>query len=141
MQSIIQVRNEEGLFTSLQDFCARVDLVQVNKRMIENLIKGGAFDSVEGNKRQLLEILDQCLEQGNEIRRSKNSAQMSLFDFAEETGLTSRYAPIPLPDMPDFSSQELLAMKNRFWVCMSAAILWMIIHRYWQRKLLPRWRN
>ena len=46
--------------------------------MIENLIKGGAFDSVEGNKRQLLEILDQCLEQGNEIRRSKNSAQMSL---------------------------------------------------------------
>ncbi len=113
MQSIIQVRNEEGPFTSLQDFCARVDLGQVNKRMIENLIKGGAFDSVVGNKRQLLEILDQCLEQGNEIRRSKNSAQMSLFDFAEETGLTSRYAPIPLPDMPDFSSQELLAMEKQ----------------------------
>ena len=96
MQSIIQVRNEEGPFTSLQDFCARVDLSQVNKRMLENLIKGGAFDSLEGSKRQMLEILDQCLEQGNEIRRSKASAQISLFDFAEETGLTSRYAPIPL---------------------------------------------
>ncbi len=43
MQSIIQVRNEDGPFTSLQDFCARVDLSQVNKRMLENLIKGGAF--------------------------------------------------------------------------------------------------
>ena len=81
MQSIIQVRNEEGPFTSLQDFCARVDLSQVNKRMLENLIKGGAFDSLEGSKRQMLEILDQCLEQGNEIRRSKASAQISLFDF------------------------------------------------------------
>lgn len=113
MQSIIQVRNEEGPFVSLQDFCARVDLTQVNKRMVENLIKGGAFDSVEGNKRQLLEILEQCLEQGNEIRRSKTSAQISLFDFAEETGLTSRYAAIPLPDMPEFNSQELLAMEKQ----------------------------
>ena len=113
MQSIIQVRNEEGPFTSLQDFCARVDLSQVNKRMLENLIKGGAFDSLEGSKRQMLEILDQCLEQGNEIRRSKASAQISLFDFAEETGLTSRYAPIPLPDVPEFSKQELLAMEKQ----------------------------
>ncbi|MGM9526066.1 MAG: DNA polymerase III subunit alpha [Peptococcaceae bacterium] len=113
MQSIIQLRNTDGPFASLQDFCARVDLSQVNKRMIENLIKGGAFDSVAGNKRQLLDILDQCLEQGNEIRRSKESKQISLFDFAEETGLTSRYAPIALPDVPEFSQQELLAMEKQ----------------------------
>lgn len=113
MQSIIEVRQAEGAFTSLQDFCARVDLSQVNKRMIENLIKGGAFDSLEGNKRQLLAILDQCLEQGNEIRRSKASAQISLFDFAEETGLTSRYDPISLPDMAEYSRQELLAMEKQ----------------------------
>ena len=78
MQSIIQVRNEDGPFTSLQDFCARVDLSQVNKRMLENLIKGGAFDSLEGNKRQLLDILDLCLEQGNEIRRNRASQQLSI---------------------------------------------------------------
>lgn len=113
MQSIIQVRNEEGPFTSLQDFCARVDLSQVNKRMVENLIKGGAFDTLEGNKRQKLDILDQCLEQGNEIRRSKASAQISLFDFAEQTGLTSRYDPISLPELPEFTSQELLAMEKQ----------------------------
>ena len=114
MQSIIQIRNDDGPFASLQDFCARVDLSQVNKRMIENLIKGGAFDSVAGSKRQLLDILDLCLEQGNEIRRSKSSAQISLFDLDEEqTGLTSRYAPIPLPDVPEFSSQELLAMEKQ----------------------------
>ncbi len=114
MQSIIEIRNQDGPFASLQDFCARVDLSQVNKRMIENLIKGGAFDSVAGSKRQLLTILDLCLEQGHEILRSKSSAQISLFDFDEEqTGLTSRYAPIPLPDVPEFSSQELLAMEKQ----------------------------
>ena len=113
MQSIIEVRKADGPFTSLQDFCARVDLSQVNKRMMENLIKGGAFDSLEGNKQQKLAILDTCLEQGTEIRRSKASAQISLFDFGEETGLTERYAPIPLPPLPEFSSLELLAMEKQ----------------------------
>jgi len=113
MQSIIEVREADGPFTSLQDFCARVDLTQVNKRMMENLIKGGAFDSLEGNKQQKLDILDTCLEQGHEIRRSKASAQISLFDLGAETGLTSRYDPIPMPDLPEFSSQELLAMEKQ----------------------------
>lgn len=113
MQSIIEVRKADGPFKSLQDFCARVDLSQVNKRMMENLIKGGAFDSLEGNKQQKLAILDTCLEQGNEIRRSKASAQISLFDFGEETGLTDRYAPIQLPNLPEFSTQELLAMEKQ----------------------------
>ena len=112
MQSIIEVRQTDGPFTSLQDFCARVDLTHVNKRMMENLIKGGAFDSLEGSKRQKLIILDTCLEQGHEIRKSKASAQISLFDFGEETGLTSRYAPIPLPNLPEFEKQELLAMEK-----------------------------
>jgi DNA polymerase-3 subunit alpha len=106
------VRQTDGPFTSLQDFCARVDLTHVNKRMMENLIKGGAFDSLEGSKRQKLIILDTCLEQGHEIRKSKASAQISLFDFGEETGLTSRYAPIPLPNLPEFEKQELLAMEK-----------------------------
>lgn len=112
MQSIIQVRNEDGPFTSLQDFCARVDLSQVNKRMLENLIKGGAFDSLEGNKRQLLDILDLCLEQGNEIRRNKASQQLSLFDFTGQSE-QSGYGVIPLPDMPEFSTRELLDMEKQ----------------------------
>ncbi len=112
MQSIIQVRNEDGPFTSLQDFCARVDLSQVNKRMLENLIKGGAFDSLGGNKRQLLDILDLCLEQGNEIRRNKASQQLSLFDFTGQSE-QSGYGVIPLPDMPEFSTRELLDMEKQ----------------------------
>ncbi len=113
MESIIKERKENGPFTSLQEFCARVDLTHVNKRMIENLIKGGAFDTLEGSKSQLLAILDQCIEQGNEIRRSKESAQISLFDLGEETGLSNRYDPIPLPPIPEFTTQELLAMEKQ----------------------------
>ncbi len=112
-RSIIELRDTDGPFRSLQDFCARVDSSQVNKRMIENLIKGGAFDSLGGNKRQLLAILDRCVEEGNEIRRSKASAQLSLFDFAEQPGLTEGYEPIPLPDLEDFSLRERLALEKQ----------------------------
>lgn len=112
-ESIIALRELDGPFVSLQDFCARADLSIVNKRMIENLIKGGAFGSVPGNKHQLLAVLDECLEQGYQIQQSKNSNQMSLFDFAEETGLTSQFAPMQLPDLPEFTPQENLAMEKQ----------------------------
>lgn len=112
MEAIIAIREQDGLFSSLQDFCSRIDLRQVNKRMLENLIKGGAFGSVPGNKRQLLTILDECIAQGLAIQHSKSSAQISLFDLAEQSGLTQQYEPIELPLEDEFEPQELLAMEK-----------------------------
>lgn len=111
--SILEARNDEGRFKGLQDFCARVDLSQVNKRVLENLIKGGAFSSTEGNRMQLLSILDACIEQGNEMRKTLNSNQMSLFDFPDLSGLTRDFAPIPMADLPEFSHQEVLSMEKQ----------------------------
>lgn len=111
INAILQQR-EQGAFLSLQDFCARVEPQALNRRVMENLIKGGAFSSVEGTKAQLLQILDQCMEQGDKIHKDRNSSQLSLFDFAEETGLERNFDPIALPIVNDFTHQEVLAMEK-----------------------------
>jgi DNA polymerase-3 subunit alpha len=108
IEAIIAER-EKGPYKSLQDFCERVDLSHVNKRVIENLIKSGAFSSVRGSRAQLLEVLHICVEQGLSIQRQKNSNQMSLFDFG---GSTAVNPPINLPSARDFSSKEILQMEK-----------------------------
>lgn len=111
IQSIVEARAEK-LFTSLQDFCTRVDLLQLNKRVLENLIKSGAFSSVPGSRAQQLKILDRCIEQGHEVQKDRNSSQISLFDFAEISGLSREFDEIPLPDIPEFNTAEVLAMEK-----------------------------
>ncbi len=109
IQAILKER-ENGPFLSLQDFCARVDLNQLNRRVLENLIKAGAFSSIPGNRAQLLQILPQCIEQGLTVQREKNSNQLSLFDFAEKEEAYN--PPIPLPEIDDFTERELLQMEK-----------------------------
>lgn len=108
IEAIIAER-KNGPYQSLQDFCERVDLSHVNKRVIENLIKAGAFASVPGSRVQLLEVLHLCVEQGLGIQRQKNSNQISLFDFG---GNTAVHPPISFPPVRDFSSAEVLQMEK-----------------------------
>lgn len=109
IQTIIMERKEKP-FKSLQDFCERVDMTYVNKRVIENLIKGGAFSSVPGTRAQLLEILHTCMERGMLLQKDKDSRQMSLFDFNEQKTILN--PPIPLPEARDFSDKEILQMEK-----------------------------
>lgn len=68
--AIIEAREAEGPFQSLQDFCRRVDLSRgVNKRVLESLIRGGAFQSLTPNKRALLAILNECVAEGQALQR------------------------------------------------------------------------
>lgn len=107
----IIVERQNGTFQSLQDFCERVDLNHLNRRVLENLIKAGAFSSIPGTRAQLLEILPMCMEQGLAVQKEKNSNQLSLFDF---TSLKTDYnPPIPLPEIArDFSEKEILQMEK-----------------------------
>lgn len=109
IEAIVKER-ENGPFLSLQDFCERVDLGQVNRRVIENLIKAGAFSSVPGTRAQLLEILHACVEQGLSWQRLRNSDQLSLFDLAIDNGAAN--LTILLPDARDFTPQEVLQMEK-----------------------------
>lgn len=109
IEAILKER-ENGIFTSLQDFCERVDHRQINRRVMENLIKSGAFNSIPGTKAQLLEILHDCLEQGISWQKEKDSKQLSLFSFTEQK---EAYSPIiPLPKIRDFTEKEILQMEK-----------------------------
>ena len=68
---------KQGPFTSLFEFCQRVDLTHINKRMIENLILAGCFDSLGITRKQALSIMDECIELAVQVKQSQSSQQMS----------------------------------------------------------------
>ncbi|MGE5379736.1 MAG: DNA polymerase III subunit alpha, partial [Methylocystaceae bacterium] len=78
VHAITQARSQ-GCFTSLFDFCSRVDARHLNKRSLENLILGGAFDSLGMTRKELLQILDPCIEMAVGMREAMSSEQDSLF--------------------------------------------------------------
>ncbi|MDD2402910.1 MAG: DNA polymerase III subunit alpha, partial [Clostridia bacterium] len=109
IQSILEER-ENKPFKSLQDFCERVNLSNLNRRVIENLIKAGAFRSIHESQAQLLAVLEACIEQGMTWQQQRNSKQMSLFDITESGCFVN--PPIPLPNARAFSEKEILQMEK-----------------------------
>ncbi|NDY41899.1 DNA polymerase III subunit alpha [Dissulfurirhabdus thermomarina] len=112
IEAILEARRE-GPFASFEDFCCRVDLRKVNKRVIESLIKCGAFDALGHRRSQLMEALDQALELGQSRQAERLSGQMSLFD-AMAAGAA---APEParlliLPDVPEWPDLERLRAEK-----------------------------
>ena len=114
IKSIIDEHKRNSNFTSLLDFCQRVDLRVVNKRVIESLIKCGAFDSIGARRSQLLAFLDVTLKNGQEYQKSKRNGQTSIFDLFEENNpdKDSGNYQDRLPDISEFSKNELLAMEK-----------------------------
>jgi len=114
IKNIIKERKKNSNFTSLHDFCQRVDLRIVNKRVIESLIKCGAFDSLGAKRSQLLAILDLALKDGQEYQKSQKNGQTSIFDLFKENNpnKTSNNYPDQLPDILEVSKKELLAMEK-----------------------------
>jgi DNA polymerase-3 subunit alpha len=82
LESIIE-RRQEGLYTSLQDFCEKVDLRKVNKKVVEALVKCGAFDSLKGKRAQYMAVLEESMEIGQKVQREKEQGQASLFGTEE----------------------------------------------------------
>ncbi|MDA8210644.1 MAG: DNA polymerase III subunit alpha, partial [Clostridia bacterium] len=111
IEAIIKAREEQGAFTSLQDFCEKVDLHAVNRRVVESLIKGGAMDSLPGHRAQLLAGLDKCLEVGQRLRQERAAGQFSLFDFMD-SGAGSLQTSVPLPEVPEWSMKEKLSVEK-----------------------------
>jgi DNA polymerase-3 subunit alpha len=82
VKNIVKIR-KENRFSSLFDFCRRIDLAQVNKRMLENLISAGCFDSLNISRKQALSIIAECIDLSIKIKHSKSSNQISLFGDIE----------------------------------------------------------
>lgn len=83
IETILKAR-QDSPFESLRDFCYRVDLFTVNKKVIENLIKVGAFDGLAGERSQKLEVVDGFIKEGQQYQKNKKSGQRFLFEIKGE---------------------------------------------------------
>ncbi|MEL7622027.1 MAG: DNA polymerase III subunit alpha [Clostridiales bacterium] len=109
IQAIIEER-AEGPYTSLESFCRRVNLAQINRRVMENLIWAGAFSSVPGHRAQLLEILPQVMETAAAWQKDGASNQISLFDLSPE--IKPREDSFPLPEKEEIDQRNILTKEK-----------------------------
>lgn len=108
IESIIKAREKEDKFTSLVDFCTRVDMRVVNKRVIESLIKCGAFDSQGAKRSQLLAVLDKAVEAAGSRQRDAASGQIGLFGEEE----MSEVEDVALPNIEEMPKEQILALEK-----------------------------
>src|SRR5688572_24070770 len=109
VDSVLAIRAAGGRFTSFFEFCRRVDLHKVNKRMLEGLIKAGAFDSFGARRAQLAAVLDQAVEEGAAAQRERELGQTNIFGD-ELSGVNSaEHSAVPsLPNIPEWDQSERL---------------------------------
>ena len=105
-ESIIEARRTGGAFKSLYDFCERVDLTSVNRRILENLIKSGAMSSLGGNRAQLTALIENAMESGQRAFKDRESGQHGLFGMVAGEAEPAEH---PLPPLPDWTPQQKLA--------------------------------
>lgn len=110
IQSILNARLTGGKFTSLHDFCERVDLRLVNKRVIESLIKCGAFDSLGSRRSQLMASVDQAMEGASVVQRDRAKGQVSMLEMLG--GAASHRTPAQLHEMPEWSHAQRLTAER-----------------------------
>lgn len=110
LEVILEVRREAA-FTSLHDLCERVNLQKVNKKVIEALIKCGAFDSLGGRRAQYLEALEDAMDAGQRLQRERAMGQESLFGM-EEVISAGGNGHGKLPEVPEWPERTLLSFEK-----------------------------
>ena len=109
IESIVVARKEIGAFRSIFQFCEKVDLRLLNKRVLESLIKAGAMDPL-GRRAQLMAVADTAMEHAQKTQRDAAMGQHGLFGvFAEEAATP---AEKPLPNVPEWDEHQRLAYEK-----------------------------
>jgi DNA polymerase-3 subunit alpha len=114
IHSILAGRDAEGRFHDLFDFCERVDLRLVNKRVIESLIKCGALDSLGGRRSQFTAVVDKAMDAASSTQRDRAQGQASLLDMlgGGTVGQPKRRESPPLPNLPEWDRMQLLGNEK-----------------------------
>jgi len=108
--AVVIERELNGNFISLKDFTTRLSGKEVNKRTVESFIKSGAFDSLQGTRKQLMMIYVQVLDEVAQNKKRNLTGQMSLFDFVEEENKTEYECK--LPDVGEYTIEQRLALEK-----------------------------
>ena len=116
VEAIVTARREKGRYTDFGDFLSKVYTVVCNKRVIESLVKAGAFDSLNHRRRALVTIHEAAVEQYVEIKRNEAIGQDSLFGGLDETDDAQFGAgwgvDVSIPDIDEWDKQTLLAHER-----------------------------
>lgn len=107
---ILEERRANGRFMTLQSFLERVFCREVNKRTVENLIKSGACDGLDGNRQQMLLTYGTLLDNLNQEKKHSLAGQMSLFDLVSEE--EKRAYEVRYPDVPEYSKEVKLGFEK-----------------------------
>ena len=112
IDSIIEVREQDGKYEGLQDFCERVDLSKVNKRVVESLIKCGAFDFTGDPRAAMVKAMEPIYDIAQKTQKDRQSGQSSIFgmlDAGSSGGSSSTYR---IPDIEEWDEMERLKLEK-----------------------------
>ena len=112
LEVVLKSRADDGPFSSLFDFCRRVDMGAVNRRVIESLIKCGAFDSTQTSRARMVGALDDAMKAGQTHQRDQASNQIDIFAMLGTPVKGAKKPGDIYPQVTEWSSQELLAFEK-----------------------------
>lgn len=112
MNAMLEERVKNGSFTDFMDFCDRMFDHDLNRRVLESLIKAGAFDRMGCRRSQLMQVFGQVLDGIAASRKRNVEGQMDLFGMSGEEGESDPLPALHLPDIPEYTPQELMTMEK-----------------------------
>ena len=107
--ALLAERERGGPFRSFPEFCSRMFDYDLNKRVLESLIRSGAFDSMGARRAQLAKVSDQVVDLIAQNRKKNLEGQFDLFSGG---GDTTAPPEVPLPNIPEYPPRELMAMEK-----------------------------
>lgn len=107
LEDFIRERQENGEYKSIYDFAKRIDYKNLNRRAVEALIKAGGFDSLGKNRRQYLQVYNDCLDDGYRTAKQHEKGLFTLEDYMDEEDTEEFY-----PDVTEMPEKELLRMEK-----------------------------
>lgn len=110
MEKIVEERKTRGDFVSLEDFLKRVESQYLNKRLVENLIKSGAFDCFKVSRAQMVSVFEPLMEMVYADKKKKESGQFSMFDLVENA--VPAVVALPKSNIKEFPNKLKLSYEK-----------------------------
>lgn len=110
MEKIVEERKTHGDFVSLEDFLKRVESQYLNKRLVENLIKSGAFDCFKVSRAQMISVFEPLMEMVYADKKKKESGQFSMFDLVENAA--PAVVALPKSNIKEFPNKLKLSYEK-----------------------------
>ncbi|SFA94424.1 DNA polymerase III catalytic subunit, DnaE type [Acetitomaculum ruminis DSM 5522] len=110
IEKIVEERNAHGNFRDLEDFIERMSSFEINKRLVENMIKAGAFDCFEGTRKQKMSVYGSIIDRVMKDKKNVVAGQMSFFDFMNDED-KEKFKP-SLPNVGEYPKKVLLSFEK-----------------------------